>query len=92
MPLKQISRKLLTLHVGTLSYLLEAMNFHPRFSNWVQDYTNTIMNSIKINGQPEGFFKGKRGLRQGDPLSPYLFVMCMEVLNEMFNQSTGRGI
>ncbi|KAA0026071.1 uncharacterized protein E6C27_scaffold581G00620 [Cucumis melo var. makuwa] len=41
---------------------------------------------IMINGSLEGFFHGRKGVRQGDPLSPFLFVMVMEVLSRMLNK------
>lgn len=52
----------------------------------------TLAYSVKINGCYEGFFFGKRGGRQGDPLSPYIVVLCMEILTQLLNQAIVNGI
>ena len=47
----------------------------------------TVSYSILINGSPRGFIKPTRGIRQEDPLSPYLFLLVFEGLNGLINKS-----
>ena len=47
--------------------------------------------SILINGSPSGFFRSSRGLKQGDPFSPYLFLLAMEALSQLLSSARNGG-
>ncbi|GAA0141149.1 hypothetical protein LIER_42649 [Lithospermum erythrorhizon] len=55
------------------------------------DYVTLVSYSVLINGTQSGFFRPRRGLRQGDPLSPYLFKICTEGLISLLNVACASG-
>ena len=67
--------------------LLKRMGFGVRWCRWIRTCISTVQFSVLFNGSPVDFFGSSRGLRQGDPLSPMLFLVLMEVFSKMMKRT-----
>ncbi|XP_016168620.1 uncharacterized protein LOC107611179 [Arachis ipaensis] len=67
------------------------MGFGHRWRSWVMECVATASMSVLINGSPTKPFKMERGLRQSDPLSPFLFVLVVDVLHRMIGEAIRNG-
>ena len=67
--------------------VLHAFGFGPDFCGWIQTVYKDIKSTVSVNGKLSEWFLVERGCRQGDPISPYLFVICVEVLAIMIRQN-----
>ena len=71
--------------------VLHKMGFGSRWIEWIWWCISTAKFYVLVNGVPTGFFSNTKGLRQGDPLSPYLFVLGIEVLSALIRRAANRG-
>ncbi|KAL9830379.1 putative RNA-directed DNA polymerase [Arabidopsis thaliana] len=82
-----ISKAIDSVQWSFLSKVFSALNFPPTFIQWVMLCVTTASFSVQVNGELAGYFRSSRGLRQGCSLSPYFFVMCMDVLSKMLDRA-----
>ena len=76
---------------NALFYLMERMGLGERWQRWMKACISTVRFPVLVNGSSTGFFGSSRSLRQGDPLSPLLFLLVMEVLSRLLKKTEVGG-
>lgn len=67
------------------------LGFSSQWINLIMSCVRSVRYQVLINGKAYGDIQPSRGLRQGDPLSPYLFVLCTEILARMLQRAEEEG-
>ncbi|GKB02780.1 putative RNA-directed DNA polymerase, eukaryota, reverse transcriptase zinc-binding domain protein [Tanacetum coccineum] len=75
-----------------LDHILDSLGFGLKWCPWIKTCLSSLRASILVNGSPAFEFSINRGLRQGDPLSPYIFILVMEGLHNAFANAVGNGL
>ncbi|XP_048613305.1 uncharacterized protein LOC125587171 [Brassica napus] len=74
-----------------IEHVLLRLGFHRRWVTLIMACVTSVTYAFLINGSPRGRVKPSRGIRQGDPLSPYIFILCSEVLSGLCNKAQENG-
>jgi len=86
-----VSKAFDTISWDFLIKVLKQFGFHNTFTNWISSILHSAKISISINGAQHGYFNCRRGVRQGDPLSPLLFCIAEEVLSRSIKKLVDDG-
>ena len=70
-----------------LKGVMKTLGFFSKWTSLIMNCVASISYSVVISGHPYGYIKPMRGLKQGDPLSLYLFLLCVEGLSCLLNRA-----
>lgn len=75
-----------------LDSILTRMGFGSKWCLWIRGCLNSSHASVNVDGSPTNEFKISKGVRQGDPLSPFLLIIAMEALNAAIEAAKDKGL
>ena len=68
--------------------VLKAFGFQNNICHWITTFYRNLKSCVVVNGQISNWFQINRGCRQGDPISPYLFILVVEILAIMVRENS----
>jgi hypothetical protein len=71
---------------------MEKIRFFGRWRSLIMTCVMTVTYLVVVNGKPVGNIMPSRGLRQGNPISPYLFLLCVEALSSKLSKAESMGV
>lgn len=71
-----------------LELMLRKLGFNERWITFLMLCVTSLSYSVLVNGELKGLIKPTRGIRQGDPLSPFVFLLCTEALHGLISEAT----
>lgn len=74
-----------------ITLVLKKLGFHETWVQWLMQCITTVSYSYLVNDAVYGSVKPHRGIRKGDPLSPYVFILCGEVLSGLCRNTDASG-
>ncbi|KAJ9671271.1 hypothetical protein PVL29_027318 [Vitis rotundifolia] len=77
---------------GFLDHVLQRKGFSQKWRSWIRGCLSSSSFAILVNGNAKGWVKASRGLRQGDPLSPFLFTLVADVLSRLMIRAEETGL
>lgn len=75
-----------------LTAILRAKGFPDIWCRWVDKLNSSASSAVLLNGRPGPWFQCRQGLRQGDPFSPFLFILVADVLKRLIIQASSNGL
>ncbi|KAJ0768031.1 putative RNA-directed DNA polymerase [Helianthus annuus] len=79
-------------HWGFLMSIMKQMRFPDRWCHWIRGVLASAASSVLVNGSPTFEFSCSKGIRQGDPISPFLFIIVMEALSSIIRRACRMGM
>ena len=70
-----------------LDAIMRQLGFSDTWCRWIQTCISSVIYSVLFNGDPTHSIQPQRGIRQGDPISPYLYIIYTEGLSQLIKKA-----